>query len=277
MAQNILLIGGHGKVSQLLTPLLLSRSWNVTSMIRSVDQKPTIEKLGQGQPGKLSVLVSSVSDVKSEADANKILEEVKPTWVIWSAGAGGKGGASNTLAVDRDAAIAFTKASVNSPEVKKFLTVSYLSSRRGKPSWWSDQDWQTAQKTNTEILPTYYKAKIAADEVLTVLSNKRAKEEESKSVPTESRFAGISLRPGTLTDEKAGGVQVGKLGAGGKTSRATTAHAILAALENGVRGWVDVIDGDEDVNAAMQKLAKEGIDTAVEEDWEAAEERVAKL
>jgi hypothetical protein len=277
MAQNILLIGGHGKVSQLLTPLLLSRSWNVTSMIRSVDQKPTIEKLGQGQPGKLSVLVSSVSDVKSEADANKILEEVKPTWVIWSAGAGGKGGASNTLAVDRDAAIAFTKASVNSPEVKKFLTVSYLSSRRGKPSWWSDQDWQTAQKTNTEILPTYYKAKIAADEVLTVLSNKRAKEEESKSIPTESRFSGISLRPGTLTDEKAGGVQVGKLGAGAKTSRATTAHAILAALENGVRGWVDVIDGDEDVNVAMQKLAKEGIDTAVEEDWEAAEERVAKL
>jgi hypothetical protein len=277
MAHNILLIGGHGKVSQLLTPLLLSRSWNVTSMIRSADQKSTIEKLGQGQPGKLSVLVSSVSDVKSEADANKILEQVKPTWVIWSAGAGGKGGASNTMAVDRDAAIAFTKASVNSPEVKKFLTVSYLSSRRGRPSWWSDQDWETAQKTNTEILPTYYKAKIAADEVLTVLSTNRVKEEESKSVPVESRFAGISLRPGTLTDEKAGGVQVGKLGAGGKTSRATTAHAILAALENGARGWVDVIDGDEDVNAAMQKLAKEGIDTAVEEDWEAAKERVAKL
>jgi len=246
-------------------------------MIRSADQKPTIEKLGQGQPGKLSVLVSSVSDVKSEADASKILEQVKPTWVIWSAGAGGKGGASNTMAVDRDAAIAFTKASVNSPEVKKFLTVSYLSSRRGRPSWWSDQDWETAQKTNTEILPTYYKAKIAADEVLTVLSTNRVKEEESKSIPAESRFAGISLRPGTLTDEKAGGVRVGKLGAGGKTSRATAAHAILAALESGTRGWVDVIDGDEDVNAAMQKLAKEGIDTAIEEDWDAAKERVAKL
>jgi dTDP-4-dehydrorhamnose reductase len=86
MAHKILLIGGHGKVSQLLTPLLLARSWNVTSMIRSADQKPTIEKLGQGQPGKLDVLVSSVEDVKGESDAQKILEQVKPDWVVWSAG-----------------------------------------------------------------------------------------------------------------------------------------------------------------------------------------------
>lgn len=86
MAHNVLLIGGHGKVSQLLTPLLLARSWNVTSLIRSAEQKATIEKLGQGQPGKLSVLVSSVEDVKSEGDAKKIIDQVKPDWVVWSAG-----------------------------------------------------------------------------------------------------------------------------------------------------------------------------------------------
>jgi hypothetical protein len=86
MAHNILLIGGHGKVAQLLTPLLLSRSWNVTSMIRTGDQKPTIEKLSQGQPGKLNVLVSSVEDVKSEGDAQEILDQVKPDWVVWTAG-----------------------------------------------------------------------------------------------------------------------------------------------------------------------------------------------
>lgn len=103
MAHNVLLIGGHGKVhslqhvifpyvyvyyqvSQLLTPLLLAKSWNVTSMIRTAEQKPVIEKLGSGQPGKLNVLVSSVADVKSEADAKKILDQVKPDWVVWSAG-----------------------------------------------------------------------------------------------------------------------------------------------------------------------------------------------
>lgn len=86
MTHHILLIGGHGKVSQLLTPLLLARAWTVTSMIRSAEQKSTIEKLGQGQPGKLNVLISSVEDVKSEGDAKKILDEVEPEWVVWSAG-----------------------------------------------------------------------------------------------------------------------------------------------------------------------------------------------
>jgi hypothetical protein len=277
MSHHVLLIGGHGKVSQLLTPLLLSRSWNVTSVIRTADQKPTIEALGKNQPGKLDVLVSSVADVKSESDAKQIIDRVKPDWVVWSAGAGGKGGASNTIAVDQDAAIAFTKASIHTPSVKKFLTVSYLSSRRGRPSWWSDSDWETAQKTNNEILPTYYKAKVAADEVLTVLSRERAEKEGKDGVSEKERFAGISLRPGALTDEKAGGVKVGKIGAGGKTSRDTTAHAIVAALETGVNGWVDVIDGDEDPKQAIQKLADQGIDTAEEEDWEAAKERVSKL
>ena len=85
-APSILLIGGHGKVSQLLTPLLLAKSWNVTSLIRTAEQRPSIEKLGQGQPGKLNVVVESLEDVKSEADAKGILEKTKPDWVLWSAG-----------------------------------------------------------------------------------------------------------------------------------------------------------------------------------------------
>ena len=86
MSHHILLIGGHGKIAQLLTPLLLARSWNVTSVIRTSEQTPAIEKLGEGQPGKLSVFVSSVEDVASEGDAQKILDQVKPDWVVWSAG-----------------------------------------------------------------------------------------------------------------------------------------------------------------------------------------------
>jgi len=277
MSKNILLIGGHGKVSQLLTPLLLAKSWNVTSLIRTSDQTPTIEKLGQNQPGKLSVLVSSVADVKSEADAKRILDQVKPDWVVWSAGAGGKGGAEMTYAVDRDAAIAFTKASVHTQSVKKFLTVSYLASRRGRPSWWSEEDWKSAQKINNEVLPTYYKAKLAADEVLTVLAKERYDEEEKKGIPVNERFSGISLRPGTLTDEKAGGVKVGKIGVGGNTTRATTAEAIVAALETeDAKGWIDVIDGDEDINEAIQKLTKNGVDAVDEEDTEAMKESAAK-
>lgn len=87
MAPHVLLIGGHGKVAQLMTPMLLSRSWNVTSVIRTSEQTPTIEKLGQAQPGKLNVLVSSIEEVTTNEHAKKIIDDVKPDWIVWSAGA----------------------------------------------------------------------------------------------------------------------------------------------------------------------------------------------
>ncbi|KAL5399988.1 hypothetical protein PMIN02_000108 [Paraphaeosphaeria minitans] len=278
MAHNVLLIGGHGKIAQLLTPLLLARSWNVTSMIRSADQTATIEKLGQGQPGKLSVLVSSVEDVQTESDAQKILDQVKPDWVVWSAGAGGRGGPSRTKAVDQDAAVAFTKASIHAPSIKKFLTVSYIASRRNRAPWWTDADWEAAQKVNNEILPHYYKAKVAADEVLTVLAKERFDAEAKKGVPENDRFAGISLRPGTLTDKSAGGVIVGRIPSRGDTSRATVAETVVAVLETeGARGYIDVLDGDEDTGGAIKRLVKEGIDNVEGEDFENQEKRASQL
>lgn len=85
-SHHVLLIGGHGKIAQLLTPLLLKRSWTVTSMIRTKEQAPTIEKLGSGLPGKLNVLVSSVDEVSTQERAANILKDVKPDYVAWSAG-----------------------------------------------------------------------------------------------------------------------------------------------------------------------------------------------
>lgn len=86
MSRHVLVIGGHGKIAQLLTPLLLKRSWTVTSMIRTQEQASTIEALGKGQAGKLNVLVSSLEDVQDEAQAKSILDKVKPDYVVWSAG-----------------------------------------------------------------------------------------------------------------------------------------------------------------------------------------------
>jgi dTDP-4-dehydrorhamnose reductase len=86
MSHHVLVLGGHGKVAQLLTPLLLQRSWTVTSVIRAQEQVPTIEKLGAGQPGKLNVLVRSIEDVTSQEQAAGILAEVKPDYIAWSAG-----------------------------------------------------------------------------------------------------------------------------------------------------------------------------------------------
>jgi len=91
------------------------------------------------------VLVTSIADVKSEADAKKILDEVKPDWVVWSAGAGGKGGPESTYAIDRDACIHFIRSSIATPSITKFLLVSALSSRRNRASWWDDSSYEIVQ------------------------------------------------------------------------------------------------------------------------------------
>lgn len=83
---HVLILGGHGKIAQLLTPLLLKRSWTVTSVIRKQEQVPAVEKLGAGLPGRLSVLVRSIEDVDSQEKAASILDEVNPDYVAWSAG-----------------------------------------------------------------------------------------------------------------------------------------------------------------------------------------------
>ena len=83
---KILLLGGHGKISLLMTPKLISRSWNLVSMIRNPDQRAEVLEAGAKGPGKMEVLIESLEDVKSEADAKSILDKVKPNWVVWSAG-----------------------------------------------------------------------------------------------------------------------------------------------------------------------------------------------
>ncbi|KAF2083189.1 NAD(P)-binding protein [Saccharata proteae CBS 121410] len=264
MSQHILLLGGHGRISQLLMPLLLARSWAVTSMIRDPAQSATIEKLGAGQPGKLNVLVRSLDDVKSEADAKSILDEVKPSWVVWSAGAGGKGGAPRTYAIDRDAAKHFIRATIATPSITTFLTISYLGSRRNKPTWWNAEDWAASVHVNEKVLPAYADAKIAADEYLVAMAKKR-----------QDGFRAINLRPGTLSAEKAGGVELGRTkGSGGQVSREAVAQVAAELLGSAYPGgWLDMLDGEETVKEAVEKVSREKVDAFEGED----EERILKL
>lgn len=83
---QVLLLGGHGKIALHLTPLLLNRAWNVTSVVRNPDHEKEILALGKGRKGNLDVLISSLADIKSAADAQEILNSVMPDYVVWSAG-----------------------------------------------------------------------------------------------------------------------------------------------------------------------------------------------
>lgn len=157
-----------------------------------------------------------------------------------------------TFLIDRDAACHFIRASAARRSVSKFLMVSYIGSRRAKPAWWDDEQWKAAQAVNNGMLANYYKAKIAADEELFLAAKKRG-----------GGFAGIGLRPGTLTEEPKGGVLLGKIpvsrGRSSRASVAATAEALLAT--DGVKtSWIDILDGEEEVEAAVKKLVETGVD-----------------
>ncbi|KAJ0163658.1 hypothetical protein CTA2_2622 [Colletotrichum tanaceti] len=172
-------------------------------------------------------------------------------------GAGGKGNPERTFAIDRDAAIYFVKAAVATPSVKKFILVSYLSSRRTKPTWWSDQAWQDAQEGNKK-LANYFQAKVAADEVLW---------QESKKRPD---FSGVSLRPGALTEAPAGKVEFGRTkGVKGSSSRESVAEVAALIAENNAfaTSWVDHLDGDEDPKTAVDRVASGKVDVAEGEEF----------
>ena len=261
MAPRVLLIGGHGKIAQLLTPLLLSKSWHLTSLIRSSDQSPTITSLGAHHPeGHLDILVHSIEAIKTQPQAQSILDSTKPNYIVWSAGAGGKGGADRTFAIDRDACIAFARAAAATKSVSKFLVISYLGSRKAPAPWWSAEDTQASEQVNQGALKNYHVAKLAADQALTSLGRRRGE-----------GFAAISLRPGTLTDVDAGGrVRMGKIGSRGTMRRGNVARVAAEVLEKVERScWLDLLEGEDSVEEAVGKCVSEGVDCVKGEDVDA--------
>lgn len=181
-------------------------------------------------------------------------------------GAGGKGGPERTLAIDRDACIHFIRSSLSTPSVSKFLLVSALSSRRGRAPWYDDESYKLMLKINEEVMPTYYKAKLAADEVLTVLGE-------------EKGFQYIILRPGMLTDDKeTGKVLIGKTPARGQVTRGDVAEVGARLLEaEGARGWFDLLGGDGDVAEEVKRVVSQGVNSMEGEDLAAMKKDVEKL
>jgi hypothetical protein len=136
--------------------------------------------------------------------------------------------------------------------------VSYLGSRRAKPAWWSDDAWAATEDVNARILPHYYQAKLAADEVLYNVSKERG-----------TAFVGINLRPGTLTLEPAGRVELGKTkGSRGVVSRETVARVadLLLAAEGVKNTWLDLLDGEEEMGKAVERVVRDGVNAAEGED-----------
>lgn len=153
-------------------------------------------------------------------------------------------------------------ASFAYPSVSKFLMVSYLGSRKNQPTWIPDDQWAGIVRTNTEILPTYAKAKQEADEYMTALAEIR------KQSPS-SHFQAINLRPGILTDEPATRkVELGRTAKGrGSVTREDVAIAADQLLaRDDTEGWIDLVNGDVPIEDAVEDVASNKIDAVEGED-----------
>lgn len=99
----------------------------------------------------------------------------------------------------------------------------------------------------------YYQAKIPTDELLYDVSR------------NSSTLVGIGLRPGTLTAEPAGKITLGKTprptGSASREAVAKVADALFAA-EGVKNSWLDLVDGDQEIDAAVGKVISEGIDAS---------------
>lgn len=156
--------------------------------------------------------------------------------------------------MDRDAATHVIRAAAATPTISKFVMVSFIGSRLRRPAWWSEEVWENELRTTRAALPRYYEAKIAADQVLY--------EEGKKRGPG---FAAVNLRPGRLTDEPRGPVRLGKIPTQqGTSSRESVAELAALVLDHpsARSAWLDMLDGDEDPAAAVDRCVKEGVDAA---------------
>jgi hypothetical protein len=169
-----------------------------------------------------------------------------------------------TYAIDQDAAKHFIASSFASPHVRKFLMISHVASRQTRPSWFSDEGWERTLAMWKSRLPEYSKAKWAADEYQTALAA------VTKRTQPDRHFQSICLRPGTLTDEPpTGKVALGRIQGVGSVSReevAVVADRLLA--RDDTEGWIDLVTGDEPVDQAVERVAREQVDALQGEDVE---------
>ena len=201
---RIVIVGGHGKVALLLAPLLAGRGDQVVSLIRDPAQSGDVTAAG-AEP------------------------------LVWSAGAGGKGGPERTDAIDRVAAIRSMEAAA-AAGARRYVMVSFIGSH--------------GEIAEDHPLLAYALAKLAADRHLQTTD-----------------LDWTILGPGLLTlDEPTGRITLGRsvdgMGANYPTSRANVAAVIAAALSDDrtIGKVIPFCDGDVPIAEALADVPAEFAD-----------------
>jgi uncharacterized protein YbjT (DUF2867 family) len=219
---RIVLIGGHGNISRLLTSLLIANGDEVVSVFRNPEHRGAIEALG-AEAFVCDVETASVSDLSAAmtgADA-----------VVFAAGAGPGSGAARKHTVDFEGSVK-SAAAAEEAGVARFVQVSAIGVDEG-PDPAADEVWTA-----------YVEAKRDADAAL-----------------RRSGLAWTILRPGALTDDEPTGlVELAEHTERDSISRADVAAVIAAVLtfpETAGHAW-DLISGETPIPAAVAAAVSAG-------------------
>ncbi|OZJ06583.1 hypothetical protein BZG36_00623 [Bifiguratus adelaidae] len=235
MARTIVIIGGRGKVGSRLARILSAKGDTVKSLIRDPTHKDDITILG-AQP-----VLQSIED----ASVDQLAETFRGSdAVVFSAGAGGKGGPERTKKVDLEGAKKAIDAT-RQAGVKRFLMISAISARETHdiPAHWNEEDVQRFKRSH-EILGRYNLAKAEADRYLA----------------QQSELDWTILRPGALTEESGTGkVALGKIHLSGDATRDDVAATLSALLDKPKSKHLvlDMLNGDTPITEAVQKTVKD--------------------
>jgi nucleoside-diphosphate-sugar epimerase len=71
--EHVLVFGGNGRIARPMTSVMLSQSWKVTSVIRSLHQTKSLLELGKNQPGRAEMCVENGVNCFEGEDIERIL------------------------------------------------------------------------------------------------------------------------------------------------------------------------------------------------------------
>lgn len=217
---NVFIVGGSGKVARSLAQQLTKRGHVARSLYRHPEQAAELKALGATPvAGNLLELDSqSLAGLMAGSDS-----------VVFAAGAGGKGGAQMTDAID-GRGLELAVAAAQRAGIRRFILVSaFPEASRGKAV--------------SETFENYMAVKKRADVHL-----------------AESGLDWVILRPGTLLDSPGTGkVRAGLAIPYGDVPREDVAATLLQIIETPAvnRVIIELTEGQTSVDEAVQRLTRD--------------------
>jgi len=234
----VIIVGGHGNVALHLAKQL-SPNHNVISITRDAAHESDITATG-ATPHVISL------EASPKESFTTLFEKSKADVVVFSAGAGGKGGEERTKAVDYGGAVKIFDAieGVKEDLRPRLILVSAVDVRDPEkvPSHYTEEDKSRSERTRAAI-GTYMKWKYEAD----------------KNLVARTSFKWTILRPGGLSHEAGTGrVSLGITHITTTIPREDVAKtlALLVDRPDASGLALDVVGGEEPVGEALDKAVK---------------------